>query len=360
MWTHAWPQRKGLFKDSTMKKKSLTAVSIFSGCGGFDWGAVQAGVNIIWANDNNPYASEAYRSLFPDVDFHEGDIRKIKKFPKADILIGCYPCTGFSEAAKRRAADMKKRRNLKDNDGNYLYREFLRALRQVKPKFLFVENVRGMLSASDGWFLKRQMENYRRHGFQMKIETLFANDYGVAQERCRVFLVGIHRSVKNFEYEFPKPTHGPDQKHPWRTLRDVLGQMATQPDDDYWRKDFHGHYLTRNRKRRWNQVSYTIVAHASHVPLHPQGWRMVCVGKDKFKLRGASNRRLSWRECAAIQELPSHIQVPGTLMAKYRVVGNAVPPPLAKALLKPVVSYMRKVKKNNKKKFSKTINMVSQ
>ena len=176
-----------------MKKKPLTAVSIFSGCGGFDWGAAQAGVKIIWANDNNPYASAAYRSLFPNIDFHEGDIRDIKKFPKADILIGCYPCTGFSEAAKRRAADMKTRRNLKDNDGNYLYREFLRALRQ----------------------------------------------------------------------------------------------------------------------------------------------------------------------CAAIQELPSHIQVPGGLMAKYRVVGNAVPPPLAKALLKPVVSYMRKAKKSDKKKYSKTANAIS-
>jgi DNA (cytosine-5)-methyltransferase 1 len=120
--------------------------------------------------------------------------------------------------------------------------------------------------------------------------------------------------------------------------------MAAQPDDDYLRKEFHGHYLTRNRKRRWNEISYTIVAHASHVPLHPQGWRMVNIGKDQFALRGSTNRRLSWRECATIQELPSHIQVPGGLMAKYRVVGNAVPPPLAKALLSPVVKYHRRKK----------------
>src|SRR5580698_10355060 len=112
-----------------MKNPPLTAVSIFSGCGGFDWGAMQAGVRIIWANDNDPYAAATYRSLFPDVDFHQGDIRDIEKFPKADILIGCYPCTGFSEAAKRRTINMKKRRDLKANSGNYLYREFLRALR---------------------------------------------------------------------------------------------------------------------------------------------------------------------------------------------------------------------------------------
>ena len=323
-------------------KNPLTAVSIFSGCGGFDWGAAQAGVKIIWANDNNPYASAAYRSLFPDVEFHEGDIRKIETFPKADILIGCYPCTGFSEAAKRRAADMKKRRNLKENEGNYLYREFLRALRQVQPKFLFVENVRGMLTASDGWFLERQLDNYRRHGYKMKQQMLMARDFGVAQERLRVFLVGVHHSVKDFEYEFPKPTHGPGRGHPWRTLRDAIGKMTARSDDGYIRKEFHGHYLTRNRKRRWNEISYTIVAHGSHVPLHPKGWRMARVGKDQYELRGSTNRRLSWRECAAIQDLPSRIQVPGGLMAKYRVVGNAVPPRLARALIRPVVNYRRK------------------
>jgi len=325
-----------------MKRSALTAVSIFSGCGGFDWGAVQAGVKIIWANDSDPYAAAAYRSLFPDVEFHEGDIREIDVFPAADILIGCYPCTGFSEAAKRRAMDGKKRRNLRENEGNYLYREFLRALRQVKPKFLFVENVRGMLTAANGWFLDRQMENYRREGYRMKKEILLASDFGVAQERLRVFLVGVHRSVGDFEYFFPTATHGPDKLHPWKTLGDVLKKMSKQPDDGYLTKNFHGHYLTRNRKRDWKELSYTIVAHGSHVPLHPSGRPMVRVGKDQYELRGTINRRLSWRECAAIQELPSHIQVPGGLMAKHRVVGNAVPPPLARALIRPVVNYHRR------------------
>ncbi|WP_294226227.1 DNA cytosine methyltransferase, partial [Prosthecobacter sp.] len=156
-------------------------------------------------------------------------------------------------------------------------------------------------------------------------------------QRRLVFLVGVHRSVKNFEYEFPEPTHGPDLGTPWRTLRDVLKDMAARDDDAYLQKEFHGHYLTRNRKRGWDEPSYTIVAHGSHVPLHPSDKPMVSVGKDKFELQGNVNRRLSWRECAAIQELPDHIEVPGGLMAKYRVVGNAVPPPLATALISPIV-----------------------
>lgn len=331
-----------------MKKRVFTAVSLFSGCGGFDWGATQAGVRIIWANDNDPYAAAAYKSLFPRVPFHPGDIRDVEHFPKADILIGCYPCTGFSEAAKRRAAG-KKARDLRDNEGNYLYREFLRALRKVRPKFIFIENVRGMLTAADGWFLKRQLNGFRRHGYVVKKKLLLASDYGVPQERKRVFIVGVHRSVKNFEYEFPQPTHGPDLKHPWVTLRDVLKTMVRKKDDGICRKEFHGHYLTRPRKRLWTQTSYTIVAHASHVPLHPSGKLMQRLGKDRFALRGRINRRLSWRECAAIQKLPKRIKVPGGLTAKYRVVGNAVPPPLAEALLSPVVAYLQKRRRKAKR-----------
>jgi DNA (cytosine-5)-methyltransferase 1 len=319
--------------------KQLTAVSIFSGCGGFDLGAVDAGVSIVWANDIDPAAGAAYRTVLPGVPFHEGDIRTFKNIPRADILIGCYPCTGFSEAAKRRAAGSAKVRDLKQNEGNYLYREFLRVLRQVQPKFLFVENVRGMLSASGGWFLMRQIAGFKAHGFRTQYKMLIARDYGVAQERRRVFIVGVHKSVTNFEYEFPEATHGPERHHPWLTLREVLRGLGRVRSDEYLRRPFHGHYLTRPRKKKWSEQSYTIVAHAGHTPLHPSGLLMHRVGPDRYELRGKVNRRLSWRECAAIQGLPSTIEVPGGLFAKHRVVGNAVPPKVASALIKPIVSY---------------------
>jgi len=312
------------------------AVSLFSGCGGFDLGARKAGIDIIWANDIDSHAAAAYKKLLPDVDFHLGDIRKVREFPKADILIGCYPCTGFSQAAKRRSGENEEPRDLKANPGNFLFREFLRALRHVKPKFLIVENVKGMLTASNGWFLERQLCGFRRHGFTVKAKLLMAADYGVPQLRQRVFLVGVHESVKNFDYEFPSPTHGPSGKQPWKVLRDVLTDGPLGADDDYIKKPFHGHYLTRPRKKNWDEPSYTIVAHGSHVPLHPSGKKMISIGKDSYELQGTVNRRLSWRECAILQGLPKRIKVPGGLMAKYRVIGNAVPPSLARALLKPI------------------------
>lgn len=315
----------------------MKAVSLFSGCGGFDWGATEAGVEIIFANDIDPHASAAYRQLFPNVEFVKGDVAAIKSFPQADILIGCYPCTGFSLAARRRWKH-RSERNLKANRGNFLYREFLRALTQVRPRFLFVENVRGMSSADDGWFLRRQIGLYRRFGYDVKCQLLDARDYGVAQSRKRLFLVGVRRDV-GWDYAFPEPVYGPGRNRPHRVLRDIISGMPEWPSGEYSETRFHGHYLTRNRKRAWDEPSYTIVAHSHHVPLHPMGEPMVFVAKDTWALQGDANRRLSWRECAAIQGLPGHLEMVGGLDQTYKVIGNAVPPAFGKALLEPVVAF---------------------
>lgn len=315
----------------------LTAVSLFSGCGGFDWGAQQAGVEVIWANDNDPHAAAAYQSLFPEVNFVLGDVCDIDNFPVADIVIGCYPCTGFSVGARRRWRN-EEERDLTEIDNNFLYKEFLRALGQVKPKYFFVENVRGMKSAHDGWFFKQQRKGFEEN-YNIKHALLNAAHYGVGQARERIFIVGIHKDISDFEYDFSEPTHGPGTGQPFVVLRDVIEDMERWPEGDYLDYKFHGHYLTRNRKRGWDELGYTVVANASHVPLHPMGEPMKFVRKDTWQLQGNENRRLSWRECAAIQDLPDHVSPSGGLSSKYRVVGNAVPPALGRILLEPVVKF---------------------
>lgn len=319
--------------------KPLKAISLFSGCGGFDWGATSAGVSIIWANDIDRHAAAAYRSLFPDSDFVHADVRDVDKFPSADVLIGCYPCTGFSVAARRRWKD-RQERDLLLIDGNFLYREYLRALDQVRPKYFFVENVRGMLSAHGGWFFQEQIRGFEQLGYTVYHKLLSAQEHGVAQSRQRVFLVGVREDIsRSFKYEYAAPTYGLNASQPFKTLREAIGDMPLWPSGEYLERPYHGHYLTRNRKRGWDQPSYTIVANASHVPLHPEGEPMVFVEKDSWKLQGEFNRRLSWRECARIQGLPDHIAPGGELDDKYRVVGNAVPPAFGKILLEPVVRH---------------------
>lgn len=319
-------------------KRYLKAISLFSGCGGFDWGAQQAGVNIIWANDIDQQAGAAYQALLPKVHFVSGDVRGVKEFPHADVLIGCYPCTGFSIAARRRWHD-REERDLFANDGNFLYREFVRALRQVQPKYFFVENVKGMITAEDGWFLKAQVRNFKRLGYTVKQQLLNAADYGAPQTRKRMFIVGVHDTKDALDYKFPSPSHGDKLGQPRSTLHDAIGEMDLWPEGEFTTKPFHGHYLTRNRKRNWNEPSYTIVAHSHHVPLHPAGDPMRFIKKDTWALQGTFNRRLSWRECAIIQGLPPQIFDSGKLEDKYRIVGNAVPPTLGRVLLEPVVKF---------------------
>jgi DNA (cytosine-5)-methyltransferase 1 len=317
----------------------LTAVSLFSGCGGFDWGATQAGVNIIWANDIDKDAASAYKTMLPNVPFHAGDVRDIKLFPNADILIGCYPCTGFSLAARRKWKD-RGSRDLMETEGNFLYLEFIRVLDQIKPKYFFVENVSGMVSAIDGWFFKQQLEGFKGLGYEPRYKLLRAIDFGAPQDRKRIFIVGIRKDIsENFKYEFPKPTHGPGTKKSFVTLRDAISDMEMWPAGEFSTIKFHGHYLTRNRKRAWDQPSYTVVANESHIPLHPMGDPMVYIAKDNWALQGGLNRRLSWKECRILQCLPNQLNPEGSLSAKYKVIGNAVPPVFAKALIKPVVKY---------------------
>jgi DNA (cytosine-5)-methyltransferase 1 len=318
-----------------------TAVSLFSGCGGFDLGAQQAGVEILWANDNDPAAVAAYRRALPDVPIEEGDIRSFVSFPKADLLIGCYPCTGFSQAAKRKTRTGKER-DLKTNDDNFLYKEYTRVLKAVRPKVLFVENVKGMLSAAGGWFFEEQKSLFEDAGYRVQAKLIDASKFGVAQRRMRVFLVGVQKDLveEAGTYKYPAPTHGVDEGQlPYVTLEDAISGMDEWPTGEFSEKPFHGHFLTRNRKRGWKERAYTVVAHSHHVTLHPSGEPMVKVGKDKWELRGETNRRLSWRECARLQGLPEVVGEGALLNEAQRVVGNAVPPPVAESLVKSALTY---------------------
>lgn len=323
--------------------RRITGVSLFSGCGGFDLGVAKNGVDIVFANDNDSSAASAYKSLFPKTNFINNNIKAVKEFPQADILIGCYPCTGFSGGARRRWKS-NLTRDLHQNDKNFLFEEFLRAIDIVKPKAIFIENVRGMLSADKGFFLKRQLQGFESKGFEsVNIMSLNAANFGLAQTRHRVFFVGFHKDLGQLTYVQPKPTHGLSARKNYNTLRCIIGDMPEWPDGEFFNGKFHGHYLTRNRKRSWDEPSFTIVADGHHIPLHPSGEPMSFVSNDKWQINGRINRRLSWRECARIQGLPDDIDIDGSLLDKYRVIGNSVPPMLAEKVTKPAIKLLRSI-----------------
>ena len=303
----------------------ITAVSLFSGCGGSDFGLLKAGFNVLMANDILPYARDVYKVNFPETDFRLCDVSLINSFPSADLLVGCYPCQGFSQGGARDP----------DRKINYLYRDFDKALRAIKPKAFVVENVSGMQRADFNQLLKNQTIRFSMAGYRVKWNILDAVNYGVAQERKRIFLVGI-RSDIDIEYFFPEPKYGLSQKQAYKTQADVISDLPTWPIGEFCTDKFHWYYLSRNRRRNWNEPSKTIVSHMRHIQLHPLSPELIRIGADSWKFStDAPARRLSFREAARLQGFNEIFEFPDTvpLRMKYKVIGNAVPPPLFEAVV---------------------------
>lgn len=323
-------------------EKMPKAVSLFSGCGGSDAGLVKAGFDVVMANDILPYAREVYLANQPETDYLIQDIRTVEKFPSAELLVGCYPCQGFSQGGAR----------LADRSINFLYKEFARALANIQPKAFIVENVSGMRNSTFQHLLKDQIERFSNAGtigYKVVWKVLKAHHYGVPQERKRLIIVGI-RNDFNHDYEFPDPTHGENNALPYVTIGEALKDLPEWPTGEYCDDPFHWYYLSRNRRRNWDEVSKTIVSNLRHIPLHPISPELKKIEADKWVfVNDQPARRFSYKESAILQGFSKDYTVHGgnlifpemegygtarMLKERYKVVGNAVPPPLFEAVVK--------------------------
>lgn len=301
-------------------------VSLFSGCGGSDAGVIAAGFDVVMANDLLPYARDVYLANHAATDYRVESIAGIKTFPDAELLVGCYPCQGFSQGGLR---DPSKKINT-------LYLEFARALRAIHPKAFIVENVSGMVRSNFTHLLDAQLKVFGETGYRVKAKVLNAVDYGVAQERKRIFIVGVRNDL-DVEYEFPAPTHGEGKPAAHLKIRDAIGDLPEWPIGEFYDGDFHWYYMSRDRRRGWEQASKTIVANPRHMPLHPMSPTMARLEPNKWAFIGEGRaRRFSYRESARLQGFAHNFIFPdtdrGSLAMRYTVVGNAVPPPLFEAV----------------------------
>jgi len=324
----------------------LRTISLFSGCGGSDLGAKRAGADILFANDNHPWAAKTYKRYkdllaSDEVDFRDSDVREVKSFPECDLLIGCYPCQSFTMGGPRQP----------DSDPRtVLYLEFLRCLKATKPPFFVVENVIGMKWLEGGRYLDAQVASFMEagKGYRVSVKVLDAKDYGVPADRRRIFMVGARKDLQAW-YRFPDPTHGPSSSAAsgWVSHGEALASLPLEAEGEYYKQGtepFSWWYMSRNRKRAWAQPSHTIVANWRHIPLHPASPTMRLVESDLQKkswqrweftsdydvpegrLGLEQPRRLSWRECAVLQSFPRTFKPEGPAEAKFWQIGNAVPP----------------------------------
>lgn len=175
----------------------LKVISLFSGAGGMDLGFINAGFQIIWAND---FFEEAVKSYRKNIGKHMvfGDITKISSddIPNnPDVIIGGFPCQGFSIANSKRSMEDKR---------NFLYQEMLRIINDKKPKFFVAENVKGILSIKNGEVFKMIKSDFEKLGYKVDARLLNAAEYGVPQMRERVIIIGNNIGSEN---PFPEKTH---------------------------------------------------------------------------------------------------------------------------------------------------------
>ncbi len=181
---------------------NFRVVSLFSGAGGMDLGFEKAGFDIVWANDFFKEAVESYKkNVSKNVVY--GDITKIdsSEIPDdIDLVIGGFPCQGFSVA--------NTKRSMKD-ERNFLYKEMLRIIKDKKPKFFVAENVKGLLSMEKGKVFEMIKKDFESIGYKVDAKLLNAAEYGVPQARERLVIIGNRLGIEN---PFPTPTHWVDSK----------------------------------------------------------------------------------------------------------------------------------------------------
>ena len=324
----------------------MRLISLFSGAGGLDLGFEKAGFHIALANEYDKTIWDTYEKNHT-APLIKGDIRDIKEseFPDfIDGIIGGPPCQSWSEAGAQRG--------INDSRGQ-LFFEYIRVLKNKQPKFFLAENVSGMLANRHSDAVKNIIQMFNQCGYNVSVTLVNAADYGVPQDRKRVFYIGFRKDL-NILFEFPKPTTlNQSQKF---TLKDAIGDLTKLEvpalpqnkanvglevlNHEYFTGAYSTIFMSRNRVRAWNEQAFTVQASGRQCQLHPQAPKMAFVEKNKrIFVRGEEHlyRRLTVRECARVQGFPDDFEFLYTDVDNgYKMVGNAVPVELAYQIAKSI------------------------
>lgn len=330
----------------------MKIIDLFCGIGGLSLGFEQAGFEVVSAIDMwkdaivtyNHNRKEKVAKVETVEDFNIKELPEIVKSTHITGIIGGPPCQGFSTVGRREIDDPR----------NKMYLEFYKAVKLASPDFFVIENVKGMLTLNKGAFVKDLIERFGENGlgYHITYKLLNAADYGIPQNRYRVFYVGI----KNSTFEFPQPF---DYK---LTAKDGISDLegatsdsyGSQPQNDYQKSLRHG--LNKPLNQDYTAHSEQTISIISQVPdggnirsLPQEVWQVRKYNKA-FERMGTfkpsntidtghrnyfhySEPRIpTVRESARIQSFPDDFEILGTRGSQYKQVGNAVPPMLAKII----------------------------
>lgn len=328
----------------------MKVVSFFSGAGGLDLGFKKAGFDVIWANEYDKTIWETFEHNHGETYLDKRSIVDIptQDVPDCDGIIGGPPCQSWSEAGAQRG--------ISDTRGQLFY-EFIRILSEKQPKFFLAENVSGMLLDRHSIVIENLKYMFDQCGYNLTMHLVNAADYGVPQDRKRIFFVGYRKDL-GIDFKFPKETLN-DKKTLKDTIWDIkdlaipandknyTSNKCLIPNHEYMIGGFSSMYMSRNRVRSWDEQSFTIQAGGRHAPLHPQAPKMKFIEQNiRIFQPGKESlyRRLSVRECARIQTFPDDFIFKYDLVSDgYKMVGNAVPVQLAKVVADKIKSDLNSI-----------------
>lgn len=298
-----------------MSSLKFTVVSMFSGCGGMDLGFTggfefmgrkykQNPFKIIWANDLNEAACRTYKGYF-NKNIYCGDVwNLLDTLPAStDVLIGGFPCQDLSVNGKRKGVDGAR---------SGLYKAMVEAIKLTKPKVFVAENVKGLLLKYNEDSLKRVIHDFTALGYKVSYKLYTAADYGVPQNRERVFIIGTRSDL---EHIFIPPV-AERSKGTWVSAKEAVQDLEHLPENPeinhIWSKA-NKSGQQGNRKLSADKPSHTM--------------RAECHGNIQYHYE--LERRISMREAARFQSFPDDFIFDSKLRETERQIGNAVPPVLA-------------------------------
>ena len=341
----------------------MNLLSLFSGCGGLDLGFEKAGFDIPVANEFDKTIYETFKVNHPKTHLIGGDVRDVTKTDiqmyfdgDVDGIIGGPPCQSWSEAGALRG--------IEDARGQ-LFFDYIRLLKEFKPKFFLAENVSGMLANRHSAAVKNIIKLFEEAGYDVTLNMVNAKDYGVAEERKRVFYIGFRKDL-HIKFEFPKGSTESDDKK--ITLRDIIWDLKDtavpagknnkhNPDainnNEYFTGSYSPIFLSRNRVKSWDEQGFTVQASGRQCQLHPQAPKMERVDTNKcIFVPGKEHlyRRMTVREVARIQGFPDDFQfIYDNIDTGYKMIGNAVPVNLAYEVAISIKKHLENTEKGSKK-----------
>lgn len=327
----------------------VTAIEVFTGAGGLALGLEQAGIKTVLLVEIDKFCCETLRQNRPEWNIINDDIKNVDFTMykgKVDIVTGGSPCQAFSYSGKKLGFE--------DTRGTLFY-EFARTVKEVEPLIFMFENVKGLISHDKGRTLKTILNVLEELGYNVKYEVLNANDYGVAQKRERIIIIGTKNGV---EFEYPKkldykpvlrdalkdvpPSEGQSYSEKKRKVLELVppgGCWVDLPEEiqkEYMGKSYYSSGGRRGMARRisWDEPCLTLTCSPSQ--------------KQTERCHPDETRPFTVREYARIQSFPDTWEFAGGLSEKYKQIGNAVPVELARHLGVQLLKAVKEYKKNKR------------